>query len=140
MISTKERKRYLRMMIRYYPNYTLDKRRFKKEMQDSINTFINTHPDATLDDIYLRYGNPQKFKNQKIKIIKLKLYTFYTIILACLFSISMILIGYCIQYAYNQYIELNGHGETTLIIPAPGQPYPTSTPEPDTPTPIAVYE
>lgn len=115
MIS-KEVKDYLRSVKRSYRGPHSRKQRFLNELSKSLAQFIQSNPDATLDDIKAAFGKPDDIRasffdnySDKIKKRNYKLSVMLTVILSLCFILLVMFLWSSLRKAYEQrngyYIE-----------------------------------
>ena len=69
MITEKERKHYVRQIRILLPIHTKKERAYFRDLGDSIELFIRSHPEASMSDLTKHFGEPQNIVYQYMESI-----------------------------------------------------------------------
>ena len=103
------------------------KRQFLSQMQDSLYSYLETHPDARLEDLYAAFGTPQEAADSALLNKQLKTSQLFHFLFAVVIAILVMVVVYRLgALAINRYVS------QPYIIESPAAvitgPLPTDTP------------
>lgn len=133
---------YLEQLRKYYSGDRENLDQFLQDMNDSLNCYLQEHPNAEREEIYQHFGHPDELREnyeatrQEQKLKKRK--RAKLLLIAALVLAAVLGLGSSICWGYQQIIDANGHDEIKLYI----SPENETLPPIETPsvTPVFYYE
>ncbi len=103
------------------------KKYFLKELTPQIDCYCSDHPDATLDDLYLEFGNPDEFSEnladsarfrEMIRRAKKKtaLFIFLSVVLALAAAVAVGFVVWLIYWYSGEIISIKVSEITTIPV------------------------
>ena len=103
------------------------KRQFLSQMQDSLYSYLETHPDARLEDLYAAFGTPQEAADSAQIKKQLKTSQLFHFLFAVVIAILVMVVVYRLgALAINRYVSQPYITESPATVIT--GPLPTDTP------------
>lgn len=116
MLETFNREQFLKLWQRYYSGDRKNRERFLQDMEDSLDCYLEDHPEAAWEEVCQRFGSPEELR-QEYELMRAQRRRALKIcasgaLIAVFFVIGVAVFGWFANCAYNQ--VLDGTGKATV--------------------------